>query len=161
QRGDQIAQPGGGQNLVYANFIDDFIFDAMASDQIPHAGLCTDEEFLRRAYLDLTGRIPTTDQVRSFLDNSGPDKRTALVDALLGTPEYVDRWTMYWGDLLRNTSTLLANGRKPYNTYLRDFLLNNRPYDQFLYDLVTARGDNQTEGPANFPARAIDPMGNR
>src|SRR5260370_16135530 len=85
------------------NLIDDYIFGKMDRDRIPSADLSTDGEFIRRVYLDLTGRIPSSQAVRAFLGDRTPDKRDRLVDSLIGTSEYVDRWTMWFGDRFRNT----------------------------------------------------------
>lgn len=158
--GNRVAQPNGSRNVERRNFIDNHIFDAMEADKIPHANLCTDEEFLRRAYLDLTGRIPTPEQVKSFL--SSPD-RAALVDTLLQTPEYVDRMTMYFGDLLQNTYSLLYDGRNAYKTYIRTAVEENRPYDQIMRELITAEGDSWEDkaGAVNFLGRAWESMANK
>ena len=83
------------------NFIDDFIFGKIAADGVPLAESTTDQEFVRRVYLDLTGHIPTAKQVTNFLAKSDPDKRTVLIDSLIGSPEYVDRWTQWFGDQFR------------------------------------------------------------
>lgn len=72
------------------NFIDDYIFGRMERDGIQPAPISTDPEFLRRVYLDLTGRIPSADQVRSFITDTDPEKRAALVDSLIGSPEFVE-----------------------------------------------------------------------
>ena len=92
------------------NYIDDFIFDKLERDGIPHAPLSSDAEFLRRAHLDLTGRLPEVDRVRSFLKDTGPDKRSRLIDELTGarvdpaaadhpTHPFLDRWTYFLCDL--------------------------------------------------------------
>src|SRR5947209_4599045 len=87
------------------NFIDDAIFARMAAAHIPSAPPATDSEFLRRAMLDLTGRIPSPDDVNKFLADPDPSKRDRLVDSLIGTPEFIDKWTMFFGDLYKNSST--------------------------------------------------------
>src|SRR5436190_4633393 len=80
------------------NFIDDFVFGKIAADGIPSAAITTDQEFVRRIYIDLTGHIPTAAQINAFLGSDNPDKRNALIDSLLGSPAYVDRWTQWFGD---------------------------------------------------------------
>ncbi len=137
------------------NFIDDYIFNKIERDRIPSAALCTDEEFIRRVYLDLIGRIPTADNVRQFSSDSNPNKRAALVDNLIGTPEFVDRWTMWFGDFLRNTIYPVApQGRNLLYEYIKNFVRNNTPYNQVVRDLLTARGDNYTSGPVNYLMKA-------
>ncbi len=86
------------------NYIDNILFDKMATDNIASAPICTDEEFVRRAYLDLDGQIPTADVVTAFLADKAANKRAALVDKLIGSPEFVDKWTMFFGDLYKNTA---------------------------------------------------------
>ena len=90
------------QNIPRKNYIDTILFDKMGADSIQSAPICTDEEFIRRAYIDLTGRIPAANDVTGFLSNTSANKRDALVDSLIGSPEYVDKWTMFFGDLFRN-----------------------------------------------------------
>src|SRR6476661_7154427 len=86
------------------NFIDEAIFGTLAERRIPTARLTTDEEFFRRINFDLVGRIPGPDDVRSFVADTTPNKRDIAIDQLLYSPEFVDRWTMWLGDLLQNTS---------------------------------------------------------
>ena len=87
--------------VAHKNFIDDFVFAKMAQDGVPHAGLANDREFLRRVYLDLTGRIPSSEQIREFTADNSPDKRAKLIDALIGSPEFVDKWSYFFMDTLR------------------------------------------------------------
>src|SRR5438309_9632823 len=91
--------------IPHRNFIDDEIFGRMKRDGIPHAPLATDSEFLRRARLDLAGRIPTPDEVRDFTADRSPDKREKLIAKLVGSPEFVDKWSYFFMDVLR------ANGK--------------------------------------------------
>src|SRR5207244_3471008 len=79
------------------NFIDEHIFGRIERDKIPHAPLAGDEEFLRRAYLDATGLLPTPDQVRSFLSDTNPNKRDKLIDSLIGSEEFTDEWAYHFG----------------------------------------------------------------
>lgn len=88
-----------------ANFVDDYIFDRMAAAEIEPTPLSTDAEFLRRVMLDLTGRIPTPEQVEAFLADSRPDKRTALVDSMIGSSAFVDYWTLWLGNRFQVTSS--------------------------------------------------------
>ena len=83
------------------NFIDDAIFSRMAAAGIQSAPLASDAEFLRRVTLDLTGRIPSAADVKAFLADTNPSKRDLKIDSLIGTPEFVDKWTMFFGDLLQ------------------------------------------------------------
>ena len=136
-------------------WIDSYIFSNLAARGIAPANLTSDAEFLRRATLDLTGRIPRGDQVVRFLSDPDPAKRARVIDLLLATPEWVDRWTMWFGDLLQNTvrSTQVVRyveGRDALNGFIRKSLAENKPYNQFVAELITASGDSFENGPVNF-----------
>ena len=125
--------------------IDDCIQKTADAAGIPLTYLTTDAEFLRRARLDLTGRIPTKDEVLAFLADTSPTKREQLVDRLLQTPEWADRWTMFFGDHFRNTRiTAQVNrydwGRDSFHLYLLESLQQNKPYDQMAREMLAAEG---------------------
>ncbi len=137
------------------NFIDNILFDKMAKDNVMSAPLCTDEEFVRRAYLDLTARIPAPDAITNFLKDTNPNKRDALVDSLLGSPEYVDKWTMFFGDLYQNTAnspnvTRYVEGREAFYNFIKDSLTTNKNYAQMVSEMITATGDNLSNGAGNW-----------
>ena len=88
-----LPAPLAGPRLTPRNFIDEQIFSKMQREGIPHAPLATDQEFLRRVMLDLTGRIPTPVEVREFLLDKAADKRARLIDQLIGSPGFVDKWS--------------------------------------------------------------------
>ena len=90
--------------LTPRNFIDDEVFGTLAAKNVPSAAMSTDEEFVRRVTLDLTGKLPTPADIRSFVASDSTTKRDDWIDKLLGSPAYVDKWTMWWGDLLENCS---------------------------------------------------------
>ena len=146
------------------NFIDDFILGKMDRDKIPHAGLSTDTEFLRRVNLDLTGRLPEPDAIRKFVADKDPEKRKKLIDSLMATSvdglrrrlstPFLDRWTYWFGDLFRINDGHLNKGREVFNDYIYQSLLENLPYDQFVRELLTATSrSNWTNGPINMMAR--------
>ncbi len=125
--------------------IDDCIQRAAEAAGVPLTYLTADSEFLRRASLDLTGRIPTREQVLSFLRDRTPNKREQLVDALLQSTAWVDRWTMFFGDLFENTQrTAQVNryplGRDSFHLYLRDSMVQNKPYDRMVREMLAAEG---------------------
>src|SRR5262249_39381804 len=91
--------------MARRNFIDEFIFAQIERDAIPHAPLATDYEFIRRVTLDLTGRIPSGAQVQEFVSSTEPGKRDKLIDRLLASEEFVDKWAYFFMDLFR------ANGK--------------------------------------------------
>jgi hypothetical protein len=138
------------------DFLTNHVVDATAAAKWRELGLvpsplCSDAEFLRRAMLDTIGTTPTPDHVEDFLADRDPDKRVKLIDRLLERPEYVDFWTLKWGDLLRVDSDKLgAQGMLAFNLWLRESFGANRPVDQMVEELVTAQGSLFRNGPANF-----------
>jgi hypothetical protein len=136
--------------------IDKYIFDAINAAGVAPAPATTDFEFVRRAYLDLTGRVPTSAQVLGFVNDANPSKRSALVDQLVGSPEYIDKWTMWFGDLLKNNSRntqipRFVPGVLAFNNFIRDSLKANKPYDQMAREMIAAQGgDSFVKGELNF-----------
>ena len=145
------------------NYIDDYIFGKMQRDHVPHARLSSDLEFLRRVYLDLTGRIPEPEAIRSFLKDTDPDKRDKLVDSLVEPTRYqfeendpfVDRWTYWLNDLYGNNSGDLGlAGRNIFYDYIRTCIRLNVPYDRMVREMLTATAmTNWFSGPSNFLTR--------
>ena len=140
-----------------ANFIDEHIFARMASDGVAPAPLTNDAEFLRRATLDLTGRIPSPEQAAEFLASQDGNKRGALLDALLGSEAFVDNWTLFYANLFEVTSGyynfISIDGRNRFYGTLRDFVRNDRPLSALVTDLIAGTGDSYTAGPLNFLVR--------
>ena len=125
--------------------IDDCIRRKATAAGVPMAELTTDAEFLRRASLDLTGRIPAPEEVTAFLADASPDKRTQAVERLLATPQWADRWTMFFGDLFRNTRVTAQvnrypNGRDSFHLFLLQSLRQNMPYDRMAQEMIAASG---------------------
>ena len=143
---------------VNCDGIDDCVQKTADAAGVPLTYLTTDSEFLRRVRLDLTGRIPTKDEVLEFLADASADKRERLVDTLLQTPEWADRWTMFFGDLFRNTiRTAQVNrfqwGRDSLHLFLLDSMKQNKPYDQLAHELLAAEG---TSDGRTYPVRYRD-----
>lgn len=137
------------------NVIDEHIFSKIERDRIPTADISTDGEFIRRVYVDLTGRIPTASAVRAFLTDRDPNKRDRLVDSLIGTPAYIDRWTMEFGDRFRNTIyPVSATGRNALYLYIKEFVQRNRPYNEVVTELIASSGDSFATGPLNYLLKA-------
>ena len=139
------------------NFIDDAIFNKLQEAGVDSAPLTTDEEFLRRIMLDLTGRTPTPDQIREFAASTDPNKRDAVIDRLLYSPEFTHKWTMWIGDLLQNTrnSANLSRqfrGRNAMYTWLRASINDGKPLKDIVYEALTGRGNNyyETNGQVNY-----------
>lgn len=139
------------------NLIDDAIFNKLQEAGIDSAPLATDEEFLRRIMLDLTGRIPTPDAIREFVQSEDPNKRDAVIDRLLYSPEFTHKWTMWLGDLLQNSRNS-ANisrqfrGRNAMYTWMRASINDAKPLKDIAYEAITGRGNNyyETNGPVNY-----------
>jgi hypothetical protein len=152
--------PGGSRTGTTLNApentIDKYIFPALATAGVAPAPPTTDYEFVRRIYLDLTGRIPTPDQVTSFVNDTSANKRPALVDTLVGSPAWVDKWTIFFGDLYQNNSrntqiVRYIQGVMAFNSFVRTALTNNTPYDQVARQMIQVQGDNSyTSGELNF-----------
>jgi len=140
--------------LPVRNRIDELVFARLRSLGIPPSEPCTDEVFLRRVYLDVTGTLPTVEQARTFLEDQSPDKRARLIDQLLDRPEFADFWALKWGDLLRLKSefpsNLWPNAVQAYHHWIRDCIANNVPYDEFARRLLTASGSNFRNPPVNY-----------
>ncbi len=123
--------------------------------------LCDDATFLRRAFLDCLGGLPTPEESRAFLASTAPDKRARLVDELLGLTgdpardRYVDRYAAWqslkWADLIRNNSAVVGeSGMWALANWLRESFRTGKPFDRFVTELVTARGSIFSSGPANY-----------
>ncbi|MBX9790892.1 MAG: DUF1549 and DUF1553 domain-containing protein [Pirellulales bacterium] len=133
--------------LPVANFIDPLVWDKLRQLRITPSGVCDDATFLRRAHLDVIGRLPTPDEVRAFLADTAADKRAHLIVRLLERPEYADYWANKWADLLRpNPYRVGIKATLSLDTWLRDAFRENRPYDRFVRELVTAQGSTWRNG---------------
>lgn len=144
------------------NFIDATVYRKLQAVKILPSELCSDAEFIRRLHLDLTGQIPTPEQVRAFLADATPSqhKRERLVDELVGSPAFVDHWAHKWCDLLQvNRKFLGAEGMWAYHTWIRQAVAANMPYDQFVRALLTTNGNphETATAAANFIRVNLDP----
>ena len=113
--------------------------------------MTSDEQFLRRIYLDITGTIPSLKQVRLFASSSDSQKRSKLIDTLLNQEGYASNFYNYWSDILRLKDGQLTNNvpGKPYCEWVKETLETNKPYDRFVYEMLTAEGkvwDNPASG---------------
>jgi Protein of unknown function (DUF1553)/Protein of unknown function (DUF1549) len=140
------------------NFIDEQIDNQLARLNLPASPDCSDSEFLRRAFVDTIGRLPSPDETRTFFADSSPTKRDALVDRLLSTPEFVDYWTYRWSDLLMlNGTRLRPQALKSYYQWVRKRVADGVPWDQFVREIVTATGESVENGATNFYALSQSP----
>ncbi|WP_165246446.1 DUF1549 and DUF1553 domain-containing protein [Paludisphaera soli] len=137
--------------LPRSNFIDDHVWAKLKKLGLTPSAPAGDATYLRRAYLDVIGRLPTPDEARAFLDDSAPDKRARLVDRLLERPEYAEHWANKWMDLLRpNPYRVGIKAVFNLDGWIRDAFRRNLPYDQFVREIVTARGSTFEQGPATI-----------
>jgi len=133
------------------NFIDHHVFAKLRSIEVLPSELCSDEEFLRRVYLDAVGLPPTSSEVRTFLADNRADKRAWVIDALLERPEFAEFWAQKWADLFKLRFDLMGD-KGTWGTYrwLRDSLAANKPFDHLVREIVTAEGSCDQNPPANF-----------
>lgn len=125
------------------------------------SGLCSDADFVRRVYLDLTGVPPTADDVRAFLADQRDTrtKRSELIDRLIGSEDYVEYWTNKWADLLQvNRKFLGPEGAAAFRQWIRNEVAANTPYDQFAAKILTASGSNKDNPAASYFKVLRDPL---
>jgi hypothetical protein len=137
-----------------AGQLDKIVFAKLSSLDIRPV-LCSDAVFVRRAYLDVIGTLPTAQEAREFIeDTDAKNKRRLLVDRLLERPEFADYWAMKWGDVLRIKAefpvNLWPNAAQAYHHWVRSSIAENKPYDQFVREMLTSSGSNFRVGPVNF-----------
>jgi hypothetical protein len=131
------------------NVLDGPVFEKLAELRIPPSAGCTDEEFLRRAFLDATGTLPSALEAAAFLDDKAPGKRAKLVDGLFERPEFVDYWAQILGDLLQNRKerdhdVRGSKGVRNFHQWLREQMAANRPWNELARDVLTATGDTSS-----------------
>ncbi len=149
----------------YRGSIDVEIFGKMAADGVAPASRSSDAEYLRRVMLDLAGQIPDTATLTAFLADRRPDKRALLVENLLRSDAFDDRWTMWLGDLLENVKTTAANGveqaqgRNALYSFIRASIAQAKPWDQLVRELIAGSGDSFADGPPNHWVRNMATMG--
>lgn len=133
------------------NFIDDLVTEKLRELNLPPSPRCDDSDFLRRAFLDTVGVLPTPEETRAFLADKSPKKRDALIESLLARPEFVDYWSYKWSDLLLvNSDKLPPTAMWAYYNWIRKNVAANTPWDKFVRDLVTATGSTLDNGAGNF-----------
>jgi len=139
------------------NLIDEFIFGKMDADKIPHAGLSSDEEFFRRVHIDLTGRIPSDEDLRTFVGLTDANKRDALVDRLVVSRSSKTKWTYFLNDIYKPHSNRVGpQGKVAMQKWVYDNIHLDRPYNEMVQDLLTANAvSNWYVGPASYVARWV------
>ncbi len=148
-------------NFEPANFVDELVLRRWQMLGMQPTGPATDAEFIRRAFLDAIGTLPPPERVREFLASKDPNKREKLVDELLGLTgdpkrdRWVDEWSAYWAlkwcDLMRvNRNALGEGGMWAFYNWVRASFRENKPFDQFVREIITAQGSLFSNGPANY-----------
>ncbi len=140
-------------NPPAANVIDELIHAKLQKLRINPSAICTDEEFLRRASLDICGVLPTSDEYCSFMASTDPQKRAALVDQLLSRKEFVDLWVMKWSELMMIRTVPNEVSYKAmllYYNWLQERIEANTPIDQLVRELLSAKGGTFTEPATNY-----------
>src|SRR5438128_9996019 len=132
------------------NFIDEHIFGRIEKDNIPHAPLAGDEEFLRRVYVDAIGFLPTPEKIRSFVADTDPNKRDKVIDSLIGTEEFADQWAYHYGELFRTRAAA-------FHYWTKTWLKVDRPYNEVFADMMTPTTKNSRGLPTAMTI--YDPVG--
>ncbi|WP_437191797.1 DUF1549 domain-containing protein [Planctomicrobium sp. SH527] len=124
------------------NIVDETVFNKLQALGIPPSIPCDDATFIRRVSLDITGRLPTADRVRTFLDDTRADKRDLLIDELLDSPEYADYFANKWNMILRNKGRQDPDreGTYRFHQWIWSSIYENKPFNQFVKEIVTASG---------------------
>lgn len=133
------------------NVVDERVMEKLRALHVPPADDCDDATFLRRVSLDLVGTLPSPEEARAFLADGDPAKRHKLVDALFERPEFADHWTLWLSDLLQNRKerdhdVRGVKGVRAFHAWLRGQVAANRPWDELVRELLTARGDHPAVG---------------
>lgn len=139
------------EQLPRQNFIDGLVWDKLQSLGITPSSPADDAKFMRRVYVDVIGTLPTAAEAREFLADKRPTKRSELVERLLERPEYAEYWATKWADLLRpNPYRVGIKAVLNYDNWIRDSFRKNKPYDQFVRELLTAEGSTWHNGSATL-----------
>lgn len=139
--------------------IDEHVFSRLQVLRMNPSTTAEDAVFIRRAYLDSIGLLPTREEALAFLADTAPDKRERLMDRLLVRPEFAEHWTLKWSDLLRNEEKVLdPKGVDLFYGWIRESIATGKPLDQFVREMVAAEGSTYANPPANFWRANRDPF---
>ncbi|MGV3754388.1 MAG: DUF1549 domain-containing protein, partial [Verrucomicrobiota bacterium] len=146
------------------NYIDELVYNKLKKLRIEPSGVVADNKFLRRLYLDIIGRLPTTQELKDFESDISTGKRERIIDELLAKPEFADMWVMKWGELLRvrsvqdNGDYFSEKNTMTYYNWLREQILSNVPVDDMVKSIVSANGSTFNHPPANYYKLETDVM---
>jgi hypothetical protein len=146
--------------VAEANYIDTLVNNKLKKLRIAPSELCSDEVFLRRAYLDIIGMLPTPEEHQRFMSNTAPNKRAQLVDELLGRKEFAELWVMKWAELLqiRSSNQVSYKAMLLYYNWLQDKLARNVPMDQMVQELLAAKGGTFKNPATNYFQNETDTL---
>lgn len=161
-----VSRQIAARDVPRRNFIDVAIFDRLRTAGVPAAGLSGDEEFFRRIHLDLTGRIPEPKAIREFVADGSENKRAAVIDRLLNSPEFVDKWMHWLGDLFENAAVnsdqnLQVRGRNALHHWLKKSLADRKALKDLVWEALVAKGNSYDDaaGGVNWHVRSRVTMG--
>jgi Protein of unknown function (DUF1553)/Protein of unknown function (DUF1549) len=141
------------------NFVDTLVYEKLKQLQIVPSELASDEEFVRRAYLDADGRLPQPEETLAFLGDRDPSKREKLVDSLVDSADCADFWTLKWCDVLRaNSKKLEPAGVRKFRRWVYESVLADKPLDQMARELLTSQGSVFENPAANYWRASRDPQ---
>ncbi len=161
------------KDLVYTrpaaesfNYVDTAVNERLHRLRIAPSGLCTDEEYVRRVYIDVVGLYPQPAEIQAFLGDSRPDKRSQLVDVLLQRKEFTELWVMKWSELLQIRSGINGGNNQPpfyknallYYNWLAERIGRNQPLNEIVADLLAANGGTVSNPPVNFYQTELDKL---
>lgn len=140
------------------NYVDHHVFAKLRALQIQPSDAASDNVFIRRAYLDAIGILPTAAEAQAYAADARADKRERLIDALLQRPEFAEHWALKWSDILRNEEKVLdPHGVQVFYAWIKDSIASGKPVNTFVRELVAARGSTFANPPANFYRANRDP----
>jgi len=152
--------------LAEVNFIDKLVNENLHKLRILPSEICTDEEFIRRAFIDIAGVYPQSADIRAFMADKNPDKRGALVDSLLQRKEFTELWVMKWAELLQIRSNIPGNNNRPpfyknallYYNWLSERIGKNVPLNEIIVELLSASGGTVSNPAVNFYQTELDQL---
>lgn len=141
------------------NYVDDLVLAKLKSLNLAPSGQASDSVFIRRAYMDAAGILPTAEEVEDFLADKSADKRSRLINSLLERDEYVDYWAYKWSDLLLVSSRKMrSNNMWAFYNWIRDNVKQNKPWDKFAREIFTSSGNTRQMGALNYFVLHKDPI---
>jgi hypothetical protein len=152
--------------LAEANYIDTHVNENLHKLRILPSGICTDEEYIRRAFIDVVGVYPKPEDVRKFLADANPKKREALIDELTQRKEFTEVWVMKWAELLQIRSGIPGNNNQPpfyknallYYNWLSERIAKNIPLNEIVIELLSASGGTVSNPAVNFYQTELDQL---